>query len=1068
MSTAGQAIGGVVGAVVGFFTPIGPLYGAQIGMAIGGYLDPPKGPRVEGPRLNDLSVQTSTYGAVIPRVYGTVALMGNVFWLEHNALKETAITTKSGGKGGPPKTTTTTYSYSATFAVGLCEGEIAGVRRIWVGNRLIYDVGSDDMATIIASNAAASGFTLYTGSETQAADPRMQATLGVANTPAYRGLAYLVFEDFALANYGNSLMGAQIKAEVVKMGSAGWGGVASTLPSGGYCYEMVWTGSSYVSVSASGSKSFTSFDGQTWSQHAMPTDQYLCMAWSGATLCCPRFGDSVTAVSPDGISWTTGNINLIAAWTGIAYGNGVFCAVASDHAWTAISGDGVAWTGSTSALNGMTGGCSSIAYGNGVFVALGYGSGNNKVYVSADGLVWTQYALPSVGDWRAIVFNGEIFCAVSIEGFRSAISSDGTSWTAGSTLPSLSSGSPWLAWGGGYFVTAHNAAASVSADGLNWTAVSLPVSANWGCGAWNGGVFALNPIGGSTATTTLRPDTIVLGATTLADIVEAEIVASGLLSLADINAGALTDTVRGYRIASVAAIRAGLEPLQGAFPFDVVQAGYLVDFRPRGGTAVATIAAGDLGAHPAGDKAVPGLTIEREMDSVLPRRVSIKHLDYSREYDIGEQYAERLNTDSINIKEMELALVLTATEAAQIAENLLYLYWLERYRVRFTLPPTFNSLEPADVVTVNADSGAYECRITSITYATDGRLEVAARYNAAAIYTPAAAGEEGGAASGSVVYDGPTKFELIDCALLDDDHDTAGFILAASGATTGWPGGGIYRSDDGGASYDLAYAAWPPGSVIGVCGSPLASHDGRMPDSAGALIVNLWSGKLESISFLRLLNGANHFAYGADGRWEILAARTCTLQGDGSWLLTDLLRGRFGTEWATGLHAGADRLVALDRSALNFLSVNSSTIGLARLWKGVTVGQMLDAAPPLPFTYRGANLKPLAPVYLNGNRNPSTNDWTLDWIRRTRLGGEWRDAVDASLGETVESYEIEVWTSGFAALKRTLTSAAPTVAYTSAQQVADFGSNQAALSLKIYQLSSVVGRGTALATTITR
>ena len=34
---------------------------------LGGLIDPPKGPDIKGPRLDDLSVQTSTYGAIIPR-----------------------------------------------------------------------------------------------------------------------------------------------------------------------------------------------------------------------------------------------------------------------------------------------------------------------------------------------------------------------------------------------------------------------------------------------------------------------------------------------------------------------------------------------------------------------------------------------------------------------------------------------------------------------------------------------------------------------------------------------------------------------------------------------------------------------------------------------------------------------------------------------------------------------------------------------------------------------------------------------------------------------------------------
>ncbi|MBK7357517.1 hypothetical protein [Propionivibrio sp.] len=93
MSTGGQALGGVVGAIGGFLIagPKGALYGAQIGMAIGGYLDPPKGPHTEGPRLSDLRYQTSLYGAPIPRVYGTVAITGNVFWLENNQIRESSF-----------------------------------------------------------------------------------------------------------------------------------------------------------------------------------------------------------------------------------------------------------------------------------------------------------------------------------------------------------------------------------------------------------------------------------------------------------------------------------------------------------------------------------------------------------------------------------------------------------------------------------------------------------------------------------------------------------------------------------------------------------------------------------------------------------------------------------------------------------------------------------------------------------------------------------------------------------------------------------------------------------------
>ncbi len=72
-----------------------------LGLGSPGWLDKKFGaPETEGPRLEDLSVQTSTYGTDIPRLYGTVAMSGNLIWLENGKLKEVVKKKKSGGKGG--------------------------------------------------------------------------------------------------------------------------------------------------------------------------------------------------------------------------------------------------------------------------------------------------------------------------------------------------------------------------------------------------------------------------------------------------------------------------------------------------------------------------------------------------------------------------------------------------------------------------------------------------------------------------------------------------------------------------------------------------------------------------------------------------------------------------------------------------------------------------------------------------------------------------------------------------------------------------------------------------------
>ena len=121
---------GVVGSALGSAIGIGASAGWLGGVMLGNLLfGGGKGQNIEGPRIDDLSVQTSTYGAPIPLVYGTMRISGNVIW--STPLKETRTVKKSsGGKGGGKKSSQTTYSYSVSFAVGLCLGPVATVRRI--------------------------------------------------------------------------------------------------------------------------------------------------------------------------------------------------------------------------------------------------------------------------------------------------------------------------------------------------------------------------------------------------------------------------------------------------------------------------------------------------------------------------------------------------------------------------------------------------------------------------------------------------------------------------------------------------------------------------------------------------------------------------------------------------------------------------------------------------------------------------------------------------------------------------------------------------------------------------
>ena len=196
--------GGALGAAFG---PVGAIAGRIAGALVGNVIDRtvfgPGDRTATGPRLADLDVMASTEGAPMPRIYGRARLSGQVIWATPLEEVVSTDTTSSGGKGGMlggPTTTTTTYTYFANFAVGLCDGEIARVGRIWADGKLLDTTGL--------------AIRVHRGREDQAADDLIVAREGVGNAPAYRGTAYIVFERLPLADFGNRI--PQLSFEIVR------------------------------------------------------------------------------------------------------------------------------------------------------------------------------------------------------------------------------------------------------------------------------------------------------------------------------------------------------------------------------------------------------------------------------------------------------------------------------------------------------------------------------------------------------------------------------------------------------------------------------------------------------------------------------------------------------------------------------------------------------------------------------------------------------------------------------------------------------------------------------------
>lgn len=205
LTAAGTAVAG----------PIGGAIGAIAGQMADQAIFRPKARR--GPRLGDLSVQTSSYGSDIPKLFGRMRVAGTVIWATDLVERRSST---GGGKGRPG---TVNYSYFANFAVALSAREVRAVHRIWADGKLLRGAAGDFKTR--------TGFRFHHGGDDQPADPLISSVLGAGRAPAFRGTAYAVFEELDLADFGNRIPSLTFEVEA-DTGAVSIGRIASELSSG--------------------------------------------------------------------------------------------------------------------------------------------------------------------------------------------------------------------------------------------------------------------------------------------------------------------------------------------------------------------------------------------------------------------------------------------------------------------------------------------------------------------------------------------------------------------------------------------------------------------------------------------------------------------------------------------------------------------------------------------------------------------------------------------------------------------------------------------------------------------
>ncbi|MGI3164455.1 baseplate multidomain protein megatron [Pseudooceanicola sp. 200-1SW] len=202
LSAAGAAIGGTIGgSVLGLpMVAAGRFVGAVLGRAIDQRLMGDGSMAIETGRVERFRLTGAGEGDPVARLYGRMRVAGQVIWASE--FRETKTTSGGGGgKGGRPSSPKVTeYSYSVSLAIALCEGEISGLGRVWADGAEVATADLD--------------MRVYTGSADQLPDAKIEAVEGAGTVPAYRGTAYVVFEDLPLEPFGNRV--PQFTFEVIR------------------------------------------------------------------------------------------------------------------------------------------------------------------------------------------------------------------------------------------------------------------------------------------------------------------------------------------------------------------------------------------------------------------------------------------------------------------------------------------------------------------------------------------------------------------------------------------------------------------------------------------------------------------------------------------------------------------------------------------------------------------------------------------------------------------------------------------------------------------------------------
>lgn len=528
--------------------------------------------------------------------------------------------------------------------------------------------------------------------------------------------------------------------------------------------------------------------------------------------------------------------------------------------------------------------------------------------------------------------------------------------------------------------------------------------------------------------------------------------------------------VGGFQATKPSSARANIEPLEVAFSFYSVESDYKIKFIPKDGAIAPVNITERFLVH---NKDSELLEEKRIQELDLPAYVGITFMDQNRDYNTGTVPVRRPSNPSAtmlsdNRLEIELPLVWDYVSVKRVAQRSLYSAWQERVNYKGQIAWDYLWVDPGEEINVVMDNGVQLLqRIQKQSIGADLTMEVENVSSDVATYNSTIEGV-GGVTPIRKPFSQSVKSRIfiLDMPLLSDTHNPAAgmsmeyYGMAGYGADD-WRGAIMFKSPD-----NLTWTEITDTVVETVYGTLAnAMPDNLEPfatDHTLELDVYMVTGEdqIASITYEQFVAGGNMAAVVKyNGEIEVIQFQTVEALGDGHFKLTDIARGRRGTNVFCGGHQTSEVFILLTTDEAIVRTIPIEEIGSPFYFRAVTLGTLFQDALITSSTTQGNDLKPYMPTHMTAE--VVATDIQFNWVRNTRLGGALMDGTGTvPLSEDAELYDLEIYSAPGGTLKRTFSGlTSPTKLYLNADIVTDFGSIPANITFKLYQISALVGRG---------